>query len=939
MTVRGSIVGWGRDVESQITSIPAGIEWRSIDAHLTGGLAISSTGAASAWGGNVPGAAPAHADFAVASLGNNFAAGIRADGSLYAWGADTSSVVTNTNAATGTDWVEVVCGGFVAIGRRSDGSLEAFGDDTNGLVTDCPATTGWAQVATQGNHAIALHSDGSLHAWGLDTSNEVSNTPTTGGWAQVQARSQGSFALHSDGTITYWGTAMTTNPVAGGSFVAIAGGGSNLMALRSNGSFAVFGSDAGGFISDSPGGGDGWLILSRVGSGAWGLAIAETIAATATEATRGTVTTILSAQVAVTATERTRGRAYPVVPSPSQNLPGRKPWSYVEIDMPRCSLIYGNAPCLATLGTTGDHKCHNTFATCQDPTQFDPETFTLRFGIQTPDMPRGLQVLPFLQDVRSAPARTNPGGIDRDSTILGMRARVTVTLDDPPYSDLWTDPYQDERLDGTAQADGIGYDPFDRGTYWGKLRARWPYHEGAEIRVFTGYLGDPLDTYKRRTYYIERISGSPGQQAQIVAKDILILADRASAPPPSRGTLGWFARQTTRAEVIGGSISPFPPHDAIFHLPNSVASTSEEARLAYFQRGAPRGRAAGDDTPIGWARVGDEIFGWRELAAVPGTHGFPAWQLQASTLTRHAFDTVEYTYEVDDLGALRYYAAHNEGGVGASATFDGDLVQHCYYWQSRRPDEIIADLLLLAGVAPRFIPFAAWRREWVEHMSSPMILLSRMVTEPTKISTLIREVCENAGCYIWWDEEREIVQFRALKNAATLTALASRTLTDRQHLIEDSIAIQEKPDQRMSQVWVHWDLLNPIQSPGEIGSYTRTLIQADALAERDIEYGDQKIRTIFAPWFSIVGADVNRPRVEHVAELILERSRNTPRSVSIQLDAKDGDINVGDPIILQTRKIQDATGQDALLVCEVVSRSETSTAHRYQYSLAVVGTA
>lgn len=42
----------------------------------------------------------------------------------------------------------------------------------------------------------------------------------------------------------------------------------------------------------------------------------------------------------------------------------------VEIEIDRCSNVYGSAPCQAVLGTTGVRKCYNTFATCQDASNY-----------------------------------------------------------------------------------------------------------------------------------------------------------------------------------------------------------------------------------------------------------------------------------------------------------------------------------------------------------------------------------------------------------------------------------------------------------------------------------------------------------------------------------------------------------------------------------------
>ncbi|MFO7477754.1 MAG: hypothetical protein R6X03_05330 [Methyloceanibacter sp.] len=64
--------------------------------------------------------------------------------------------------------------------------------------------------------------------------------------------------------------------------------------------------------------------------------------------------------------------------------------TYVEVDLDYCGLTYGQAPCLAALGVTGDRKCFNTVKTCQDRENFNraPGTNFGEFTAQA-DLPAG----------------------------------------------------------------------------------------------------------------------------------------------------------------------------------------------------------------------------------------------------------------------------------------------------------------------------------------------------------------------------------------------------------------------------------------------------------------------------------------------------------------------------------------------------------------------
>lgn len=219
---------------------------------------------------------------------------------------------------------------------------------------------------------------------------------------------------------------------------------------------------------------------------------------------------------------------------------GRKPITIVEIDADRCTRTYGSAPCTAVLGTTGDAKCFNTFATCQDTANYELGTLTLRFAYDQSGLPKTGTFFPALVSVSDRPGEINLSGIDPKTTALGKRARVDIELRDFAYHDTLTDPYQAERVSGAAQASAVGYDPFSRGTFFARLLSRSPYYAGRSLRVLRGYEGDSLASMTTSHWVISEWNGPDADgRVSIVAKDVLDLVDgkRAVAPTPSRGSL------------------------------------------------------------------------------------------------------------------------------------------------------------------------------------------------------------------------------------------------------------------------------------------------------------------------------------------------------------------------------------------------------------------
>lgn len=223
----------------------------------------------------------------------------------------------------------------------------------------------------------------------------------------------------------------------------------------------------------------------------------------------------------------------------------REPFQFVEIDVDVCSLEWGTSPCTAafnaTLGIT--RKCFNTYATC--PKSVRPnytKTFiTQRFTQNRINLPKGFRAYPAIEDngISSFGSTVNLAGSDETMGAFGRRATVSIKLRDFPTTDRWFDRYVDGRKDGTAQIDEGPYDPYTRGTYFAKLKSRWPYYAGKNLRIIDAYLENGAVVDQRiRNYVITNIVGPDANgSVTIEGKDVLALADdkKALYPKPSRG--------------------------------------------------------------------------------------------------------------------------------------------------------------------------------------------------------------------------------------------------------------------------------------------------------------------------------------------------------------------------------------------------------------------
>lgn len=235
---------------------------------------------------------------------------------------------------------------------------------------------------------------------------------------------------------------------------------------------------------------------------------------------------------------------------------------YIEIDIDRCSLTYGVAPCTAALGVTGDVRCFNSPGSCQDPDNFDDDPVTLRYALPTADLPGDIDAIPSIREIVFAPARIALG------ESLGERATLTVTLEDHRHSDTGTggDPYLATR----------DYDPYTQGTYWAKFRARNPFLRGRPLRWIIGRVGQQLADMETRHFIIDSFTGPTTEgRFSIVAKDPLKLldGDRALAPRPNSGFLS--GDMTTGTTVI--TLSPAGIGDDEYEVAGYAAIGGKEA--------------------------------------------------------------------------------------------------------------------------------------------------------------------------------------------------------------------------------------------------------------------------------------------------------------------------------------------------------------------------
>jgi len=236
-----------------------------------------------------PALAAAKAKAPVLAAGEYHSLTIRADGTLWAWGrnnlgqlglgADTSNRMAPVRVGPASDWVAVAAGGSHSLGIRADGSLWAWGyngygqlglaeGDTSNRNHPTPVGTDrdWVAVAAGANHSLAIRANGSLYAWGQNNIGQLglqdsldrqvpSQVSFLVQWVAVAAGANHSLAIKANGSLYAWGAngygqlglgsfPSLTAPQQVGSdtdWVAVVAGQNHSLGLKAGGSLYAWG--------------------------------------------------------------------------------------------------------------------------------------------------------------------------------------------------------------------------------------------------------------------------------------------------------------------------------------------------------------------------------------------------------------------------------------------------------------------------------------------------------------------------------------------------------------------------------------------------------------------------------------------------------------------------------------------------------------------------
>lgn len=211
--------------------------------------------------------------------------------------------------------------------------------------------------------------------------------------------------------------------------------------------------------------------------------------------------------------------------------------------------------------------------------------------------------------------------------------------------------------------------------------------------------------------------------------------------------------------------------------------------------------------------------------------------------------------------------------------------------------------------AAEFIDLAQWDEEGGRFLG--IFEATGTVIEPTDVSELLGELSQQGLFSIWWDERRRTIPLLAVRPPQETPI----PLNDRDHIMPGSV-LKEDPNARFTRVLVYYSQRDPTRSLTDVGNYARGNLRGDPEVEQPELGGEVRTQIIFSRWIREDALAIQ------LAARLLARYRNTPRYLTITLDAKDRAVKVGDVVEVSTRTITDSEGNVQPVLWQVISENE-----------------
>ena len=504
----------------------------------------------------------------------------------------------------------------------------------------------------------------------------------------------------------------------------------------------------------------------------------------------------------------------------------RRPIEVVEIVQPLCSRVFGTSPCLAV-----GIKCYNTDFTCKFREALDlTDSMSLKFVRADANA----WILPASEALaaENGDQITTEGG---DPFVAEYIDPYQPALAIPALVSYSTAPTSLNVSGGSRDKSPLGYRAV------ANIRIKdFPWNDVDTDPYRTSRTYDPIERGSFWTKWLARNPFHVGYTIRIyegVEGDALVdMIKREYVIEKidhGRDGVNITAKDILSQVTEGGQTAPQLSTGSL-----SLDLTDVAASFTVV------GAVLADYPATGWVRIGDELLAYtgRALSGL----------------------------DIDFTGVTR-------GQLGSTAASHSqfDTVQRVIAYENEPFTDIIYDLLVTwGGIDAAFITLADWTSEF--NVWRPTFSFTAYLTAPEEIDKLVGEICLQAQVNIWWDERVQKILLKSQR-----PDFEGSTLTANANILAGSYSMKEKPQERVSQVWVYYGLRNWADSARDKTKYARGAVFIDV--NKQIQYGGKPaVREITARWIP------TQLIANNLALAYLERFKDVRREITFELGAQDG---------------------------------------------------
>lgn len=264
-----------------------------------------------------------------------------------------------------------------------------------------------------------------------------------------------------------------------------------------------------------------------------------------------------------------------------------------------------------------------------------------------------------------------------------------------------------------------------------------------------------------------------------------------------------------------------------------------------------------------------------------------------------------------------------QGGTTAETHDAGAAVQSCKTYVDEPIIDIIQELLEdFANIPSSFIPFADWQTE--EAASLVGYDLTTIISEPTGVQKLLKEIVEISLLDIWYSDVDQEIKLKLQTPFTDVTVM----LDDDKNILENSLQAKDVNARRLTRVLIYYGIRNFARDLTETENYSLVNFEIEADKEGVNKYNDEKIKTLFSRWMD----SSNETQIQLTSQRLLDRFSLMPVELTFDLDAKDvPTLETGDVYDINTRIIQGPTGLPETTRFQVIETKPLKPASRYRY--------